>query len=206
MGMNFQVVHFHIHYPNQFLLYAIKGSGLLMDMLRNGKTSGTRISIIGMELLKRRKSKLHDCTNEGGIFDTIVLEKHIDVQGCRAPYQTQETDRFPLCNSKQKISKSLYSLDEARSKYYPKACERISNLNYYVKSLASKEKWHITILFPEEIKIITQSKEVDVHALVGNIGGYIGLFLGKKLLNTYCNNSYSFLHFDIFNIWKIISI
>ena len=35
------------------------------------------------------------------------------------------------------------------------------------------------INYPEEIKIITQSKEVDGNSLIGNIGGYIGLFLGR---------------------------
>ena len=31
---------------------------------------------------------------------------------------------------------------------------------------------------PQLAKIITKSRAVDVHALIGNIGGYIGLFLG----------------------------
>ena len=35
--------------------------------------------------------------------------------------------------------------------------------------------------FPKEIKIIAQSKEIDGHALIGNIGGYIGLFLGNSI-------------------------
>ena len=37
--------------------------------------------------------------------------------------------------------------------------------------------WSITIQYPEEARIITQSKDVDVHSLIGNIGGYLGLFL-----------------------------
>ena len=39
--------------------------------------------------------------------------------------------------------------------------------------------WTIRIEYPEEVKIITQTKDVDVHSLIGNIGGYLGLFLGK---------------------------
>ena len=35
-----------------------------------------------------------------------------------------------------------------------------------------------TIEYPEQVKVITQSQAVDGHSLVGNIGGYIGLFLG----------------------------
>ena len=41
--------------------------------------------------------------------------------------------------------------------------------------------WYIIINYPEEVKIITQSQDVDVHSLIGNIGGYLGLFLGKPI-------------------------
>ena len=37
----------------------------------------------------------------------------------------------------------------------------------------------VTIAYPQEIKVITQSRAVDGNALIGNIGGYIGLFLGS---------------------------
>ena len=39
--------------------------------------------------------------------------------------------------------------------------------------------------FPEQIKIITQSKAVDINSFIGNIGGYIGLFLGKFIHKTF---------------------
>ena len=77
------------------------------------------------------------------------------------------------------MKNSIYDFYKARVAYFPKACQRISRLNYYLRSLTAQPKWRITILYPEEVKMITQSKEVDVHALIGNIGGYIGLFLGK---------------------------
>ena len=38
---------------------------------------------------------------------------------------------------------------------------------------------YLSVSYPNEWKIIRQSQAVDVHALIGNIGGYIGLFLGK---------------------------
>ena len=64
----------------------------------------------------------------------------------------------------------------------PKACQRISkskvDINFHVRKLASK--LYFQIVYPDEIKIITQSKDVDVHSLIGNIGGYLGLFLGKQ--------------------------
>ena len=40
------------------------------------------------------------------------------------------------------------------------------------------KKFPISVYFPSKGKTITQLQEVDVHTLIGNIGGYIGLFLG----------------------------
>ena len=37
----------------------------------------------------------------------------------------------------------------------------------------------------EYARIMTHAKEVDIHGLVGNIGGYIGLFLGNYISFTY---------------------
>ena len=39
----------------------------------------------------------------------------------------------------------------------------------------------IYVSYPDKWKIVTQSQLVDIHALIGNVGGYIGLFLGEML-------------------------
>ena len=52
---------------------------------------------------------------------------------------------------------------------------------------------NISVSYPNLMKVISQEQDVDVHALIGNIGGYIGLFLGKILkahiqkLSPYCS-------------------
>ena len=70
----------------------------------------------------------------------------------------------------------------------PKACQRISkikaNLQFsevlsFENNLNANETWYLLIDYPEEVKIITQSRDVDIHSLIGNIGGYLGLFLGN---------------------------
>ena len=45
-------------------------------------------------------------------------------------------------------------------------------------NLLEKTYFGIGIVHPEQMKIISQTQAVDFHSLVGNIGGYIGLFLG----------------------------
>ena len=68
-----------------------------------------------------------------------------------------------------------------------KACQRISKTKIQVNHAKYSEvleaaTWSITVEYPEEVKVIAQSKEVDVHSLIGNIGGYLGLFLGMQIL------------------------
>ena len=41
------------------------------------------------------------------------------------------------------------------------------------------QQWAFGIEYPQYVRIISQSKDVDIHALIGNIGGYVGLFLGN---------------------------
>ena len=55
------------------------------------------------------------------------------------------------------------------------------NIEFQHSSLKSIniDAYHILIFYPVKGKVITQLKEVDAHSLIGNIGGYIGLFLGK---------------------------
>ena len=64
-----------------------------------------------------------------------------------------------------------------------RASEILTEIKPTLKSTRDKNRrypyWSLLIRYPEEVKIITQSKEVDVHSLIGNIGGYLGLFLGK---------------------------
>ena len=67
-------------------------------------------------------------------------------------------------------------------KYYPFSCQRLSKVAYEIAKNDwgfGDGLWGFGLIYPEHIRIITQSKEVDIHSLIGNIGGYIGLFLGN---------------------------
>ena len=67
---------------------------------------------------------------------------------------------------------------------YPKDClqmPRILMEGWEHQLPGWEEDWQIYIQYPEDIKIITQDKEIDIHGLIGNCGGYLGLFLGKNI-------------------------
>ena len=169
-------VYINLHYTGQFLLELNTPRGFAM---KNGNTERQSFVITDIEFLKRRKNRNHDCLLDGDSFDDQVLEKHIITQGCKAPYHQLSTDSFPLCKNNTQLKDYSYAFEKAKEEYYPKACQRISKLGSNFQSIPESFFWRMTIEYPEEVKIITQSKEVDGHALVGNIGGYIGLFLGN---------------------------
>ena len=104
------------------------------------------------------------------------------MNGCRAPYDIPY-DSFQKCTNKEDIQRSTFNYFMDGSKYYAKACRRISKIDVYSEISQRNDGYFVvTLVYPRDVKLITQSKEIDGHALIGNIGGYIGLFLGNQLL------------------------
>ena len=168
------VMYLNVHHPNQFLLEV---SDSRYDNLRN--TEGGRYFLINnFEELRRRNSRNKRCSEDWRFYDDLVWKKHIKTKGCRAPYHGPY-ESYPICNTREDIKESTYDFDEVRKKYYPKACHRISKIDFDLFAAPDNGLWGFGIEYPEEVKIITQSKEIDEHALIGNIGGYIELFLGN---------------------------
>ena len=84
----------------------------------------------------------------------------------------------------------LYEYIKARANYYPLACRRFTKIGHvlqgsdYNGAAANhyRDYWNLGISYPDNVRVIQQSKEVDAHSLIGNIGGYIGLFLGRTYI------------------------
>ena len=82
--------------------------------------------------------------------------------------------------NQNKIKQSVYDWDSLQGKNYPPCCKRVSKLDTSLDAQQNRnyEGLQFLIRHPRYAKIIVQSKDVDIHALIGNIGGYVGLFLG----------------------------
>ena len=79
------------------------------------------------------------------------------------------------------------------SKWYPPPCQSIEKIDYHYEEVEIKEEddtsleespwFRIVLLFhAQTYKEISQIKAYDSEMLVGNIGGYLGLFLGYAIL------------------------
>lgn len=170
-------VYTGVYYPNQFLVEVHP----LKYMYLSRMHGGLNVVIEGIEILKRRYSHNRQCKKDGRFYDNLVMQRHIESIGCRPPYLSPNNS-YPMCRNIKDMKKSKYAFNDVRSKYYSKPCQRISKLDHEAKLWTHGAGiFSIAIMYPEEVKIITQSKEVDGHTLIGNIGGYIGLFLGTFL-------------------------
>ena len=171
------MIFFDLQYPGQFLLRVNDASYILLH--ENDQTM--TIWIKEIEFLKSRNSRQRNCVEGEKSYDEMVLKKHLAKVGCKSPYHSKEK-HFPTCDSPEKIKKSIYDFHNVRDEYYPKACHRLSKIlfaNQRFLPSTESQTWTLTIGYPDDIRIITQYQEVDVHSLIGNIGGYIGLFLGR---------------------------
>ena len=172
-------VTLNLHYPGQFLLE------INMPIKYPGQPPyyNIRRYISDIEYLQRRNSRKKHCTTQSKTFDDMVWKKHITMNRCRAPYD-RPYHALTKCTEKDDIQRSAFDFHAVGTKYYPKACQRISKLYFKRtdKKIKSNGYFQIDLIYPMDVRIITQSKEVDIHGLIGNIGGYIGLFLGKQVL------------------------
>ena len=173
------------HHPGQYLLQVT-----MPDVITLGKANDYAFKINDIEIIKSRNSRNRKCTpyDDKRSFDDMVREKHIVSNNCRAPY-FRPFQNFSKCSTKKTLKSSIYEDVAVREKYYPASCQRLSKISYEViksKNYTTNKtdpSLHLWLKYPKYFRIITQSKQVDIHTLIGNIGGYIGLFLGDCL---YC--------------------
>ena len=136
-----------------------------------------------VEVFKRRnkkKSRCLDLADEFG-FDNYVQLKHGEKKSyCRAPYQNNGNTR-PICSTKEDMKKAAFVFNEEfEEKFNP--CESMSNIRhemqeYYVPGFKYSS---IGMVFPDKVRVIQQFKAIDTNSLIGYIGGYVGIIVGKR--------------------------
>ena len=83
------------------------------------------------------------------------------------------------------MKKSYIDLGLLPPGYHLVPCQDIIEVPYkfYKQPLNKTKGFTIYVTYPSNnVKRVRQSQAVDVHALIGNIGGYIGLFVGNSCL------------------------
>ena len=166
------------NYPQQ-LLRNPEDVHLIWDT--EAKVKGmTMFKITATEVMIRRNRPGSTCFTQWEHFDNSVYERHIQEASCTTPYQEKKK---PVCSTSEEMVDAKYEMNELRNKYFPQPCLELSNVVSSMNIITDSNDTspQLLVSYPDKIKVITQLKSVDAHMLIGNIGGYIGLFLGNFL-------------------------
>ena len=125
-------------------------------------------------------------------FDDKVFEQYIQNVSCRAPY-IHPYKELSECSTQEDMRKACYDgLSYSRNNVFFNPCQEMPFINYkhdhviidnipQVKGYNLTDGYFVSVDYPSIAKMITQTRNVDAHTLIGHIGGYIGLFIGKTL-------------------------
>ena len=142
------------------------------------KETLTMFKFASIEILRRRYKRNRECLSDFMSYDDVKIKKVMQNIRCKALYHNLEYD-IPICNRSEQLAMfNVLHLEQVKT---PPPCEEIPQVSFKVlKMLVGNAYGYypLQIEFPKKMKLITQQQLIDIHALIGNIGGYIGLFLG----------------------------
>ena len=182
-----------MHYPEQL----IRSSPMDIELpgypgIISGTLTKKNFWIENLEVTRRRNTYKTPCNREIIGDDNLILEKKIEEAGCRPPHWSVKTN-YPICNSKESMSQTNIQPSDFGNpdflKPFIEPCDQLQNviqMQTVIQSGPTKQNrshddltTHINLMFKSSnYKEILHIRDFDIESLVGNMGGYVGLFLG----------------------------
>ena len=140
-----------------------------------------------IDILKRRNKRNDPCIPEDLNFDQITLDDYLDKVGCKASYH-RTNKSLESCSLKKAVKKATF--DPLESEKTKKACTSISSLiftydeadmvsdGFFTDGFGS-DWFRVGLDYPNQYREIKMIQAIDFQTVIGNAGGYIGLFLGR---------------------------
>ena len=178
-----------LHYPNQLLNTKWWKSDWPTRSDQASKSFSIVYDIRGVEVIRLRNKRGETCYDDIKYdYDSEVFKEILDNAECKPPY-TSLRDDLKICDDQSKMKE----INQNHSKLFSglhlgfKPCNLLVKVNYEVTEIDTEETdpASFTINFnykDDQIKVIQMVRAYDLGALVGNVGGYIGLFLGYTLM------------------------
>ena len=154
----------------------------------------------GIEVMRYRNKQQQSCREGNYDYSLEAFKEALKDIGCRPPY-SPNNDNYSLCESQEKMKefnkRQLLLFGGLDLRHKP--CDYLAKLNYDVTEadLTETDPPFFTIKFnfkEDTMKVIQMIQAFSVEGLIGNIGGYVGLFLGyalmmiPELLQSFWNN------------------
>ena len=158
------------------------------------KSYGMKFQVTGIDVIKTRNKKSRPCDEEWREYDKKVRRYMVASVGCVPPYwkSLYPDENLQICNDSNSMKK-IYV--DSGWNHHTDPCRRMARFTTsyweYPTTLHDndvgpkyKDKYFsLHLHFPHEtFKQIVLVRSFDIQTLIGNAGGYIGLFLGHTLL------------------------
>ena len=174
------IVQVLFNYPNQF----IRPIGAVQNVWPNGTKRGELFQITSVDVVFRRNTQNNPCELSWEKYDELVMKRHLKTTRCRAPYQSRYNN-ISVCGTKEEMKKANKNLWTVKMDAPCYEMPYIDYKHFHADSAnAGADGYVLWFNYPRKAKFVTNFKDVDVHSLLGNVGGYIGLFLGKSHLSS----------------------
>ena len=176
---------FLFHYPGQFLNSDAHGitkwSWPKLDT-KSSKNIVMDFTIRNVGVLKIRNKRNRRCYENLFHHDTIILDQIMDEAGCRPPYRTTRT-LLPLCIAMHNISRIFAPSHHELSTKFDPPCKFINKVQFDFEDVQDDFMPNGLVkikvnMMGRRFTEIEQRRAYSLESLVGNVGGYLGLFLG----------------------------
>ena len=133
-----------------------------------------------IEILRRRDKRRDACVPDDINFDQMLLDDHLKKVGCKAPYH-KTNKNMEICDGKEKISLANFDLigRERPIKPCTSASTIIFSYDEYEYNFKGSDWFHVVLHYPTQYRETKMVQAIDLQTVIGNAGGYIGLFLGR---------------------------
>ena len=185
-SLNITLLYF-AHYPNQLM----RSSPLTVEHLKHvGVISGNvmvkQFWLDNLEVIRRRNTFKAPCYEHSKNWDQYVMSQMLD-RSCRPPQLLDK--KLPNCTNNASMQKHNIVVDGfANPEFvdqFTDPCDEILSISYNIEEFEKKpntalnSSTDIFFLFKYgKYKDILHIQSFNVESLIGNMGGYIGLFLG----------------------------
>ena len=186
----------YYHYPHQSLRTTTKTCNLVQNDTRlDNYSMFFRVQMV--VALRQRNKRSHRCVEDRKNDDNYILSSIVKDIGCKPLHWKIDTS-FPNCSRKE-IMKMIGEYTPHYYTNYPNPpCQRIKKIlaNYEEYDMVDDPEkgngeeyiemrgiFEVKMKFEDEtFLLIQQTRDFDIQSLVGNSGGYLGLFLGCAIL------------------------
>ena len=180
-----------IHYPSQFLNAQIAKYSW-KTQVNNRKSYSMQFKIQNLVVLNRRDKSSNPCSENWNNYDETIMGNLMTRIGCHPPHWKTNLN-LPNCSTKEEM-KQFYNLDisdqDPPCKNIQKCFYAYEELDYLVSSWFDEQSqetnqtfFNVFIEFTDNYFMeIQHVRSFDMQSLIGNSGGYLGLFTGYALL------------------------